>query len=262
MTDPFSLFNLSMLCALAFSAGLVDAVVGGGGLLQIPALFNFFPATPEAALFGTNKLAAVTGTSVAARSYVGKVQIAWRLVLPTAIAAFVMSFFGAATVSMLPKGILRPLVLVLIIVMAVYVFWKKDFGRMQRPLTIGKREHVLAILIGGAIGFYDGLFGPGTGSFLIFLFIRFFAFDFLQASASAKFVNIATNLAALLYFVPSGNVLFKIAILMAACNMLGAYTGARVAIKYGTGFVRALFLVLLVMLIFKLAYDQFMPAFS
>jgi len=255
MIDPLTIFSFSILCSLAFCAGLIDSVVGGGGLIQIPALFNVLPAAPEASLFGTNKLAAVSGTSVAARSFFGRVHIPWNLVLPAAISAFVMAFLGAATVSFIPRGVLRPLVLVLIVVMAFYVFWKKDFGRLQRPLKIGTRERVLSVLIGGAIGFYDGLFGPGTGSFLIFLFIRFFAFDFLQASASAKFVNIATNIAALIYFVPSGNVLYSIAIPMAIFNMLGAFTGSWVAIKRGAGFVRGLFLGLLLILIFKLAYD-------
>jgi len=255
MIDPPTIFNLTILCSLAFCAGLIDSVVGGGGLIQIPALFNVLPAAPEAALLGTNKLAAVAGTSVAARSFFGRVHIPWHLVLPAAIAAFVMAFVGAATVSFIPRGVLRPLVLVLIVVMAFYVFWKKDFGRLQRPLKIGSRERVLSVLIGGAIGFYDGLFGPGTGSFLIFLFIRFFALDFLQASASAKFVNVATNIAALIYFVPSGNVLYSIAIPMAIFNILGSVTGTWVAIKRGTGFVRALFLGLLLILIFKLAYD-------
>jgi uncharacterized membrane protein YfcA len=248
--------QLSLLCVLAYCAGLIDAAVGGGGLIQIPALINVFPAAHEATLFGTNKLAAVCGTSVAARSYIGRMHVAWSLVLPAAVAAFVMAFLGAATVSLIPRGVLRPLVLLLIVLMAVYVFWKKDFGRLQRPLKVGTRERVLSVLIGGAIGFYDGLFGPGTGSFLIFLFIRFFAFDFLQASASAKFVNIATNVAALIFFIPSGNVLYLVAIPMAAFNMLGAYSGTWLAVKRGTGFVRALFLILLLILVFKLAYDM------
>jgi hypothetical protein len=255
MIEHLSIFSISLLCVLAFCAGLIDSVVGGGGLIQIPALFNVFPAAHEATLFGTNKLAAVCGTSVAARSYVGRVHIAWSLVLPAAVAAFIMAFLGAATVSYIPRGVLRPLVLLLIVVMAAYVFWKKDFGRLQRPLKVGTRERVLSVLTGGAIGFYDGLFGPGTGSFLIFLFIRFFAFDFLQASVSAKFVNIATNIAALAYFVPTGNVLYQVAIAMAVFNMLGAFAGTWVAMKHGTAFVRVLFLMLLVILVFKLAYD-------
>jgi uncharacterized membrane protein YfcA len=251
-----TMLDLSILCAFAFCAGLIDAVVGGGGLIQIPALLNAFPAAQAATLFGTNKLASVCGTSLAARSYFGRVHIPWSLVLPAAMSAFVMAFFGAATVSFVPQALLRPLVLILVVAMAVYTFTKKDFGKIQRPVEIGTRERVVSVLIGGGIGFYDGLFGPGTGSFLIFLFIRYFAFDFLQASASAKFVNIATNIAALMYFVPSGNVLYAIAVPMAIFNMLGAYTGSWVAMKRGTGFVRILFLCLLIMLIVKLAWDM------
>lgn len=254
------MLHLTLLCAFAFCAGMIDAVVGGGGLIQIPALINVLPAAPDATIFGTNKFSAVWGTSVAARSYVGKVAIPWKLVLPAAFSAFAMSFLGAATVSHIPQGLLRPMVLWLVVVMAIYIFRKKDFGAIQKPLEIGTRERVLSVLIGGGIGFYDGLFGPGTGSFLIFLFIHYLALDFLRASASAKFVNIATNIAALMYFVPSGKVLYAIAIPMAIFNMLGAYTGTRVAMKRGTAFIRGLFIFLLVILIFKLAYDMMRPA--
>ncbi len=253
------MLDIPILLAFAFCAGMVDAVVGGGGLIQIPALINTFPNAPAATLFGTNKLASVCGTSVAARSYFGKVHIPWHLVLPAAVSAFAMSFLGAATVSLVPQSWLRPVVLVLVVTIAFYVFHKKDFGAIQRAMHIGTRERVLSVLIGGGIGFYDGLFGPGTGSFLIFLFVRYFAFDFLQASASAKFVNIATNLAALLFFIPAGNVLYKIAIPAAIFNMLGAYTGTWVALKQGVVFVRALFLTLLVILICKLAFDMLNP---
>jgi uncharacterized membrane protein YfcA len=253
------MLDLSLLCAFAFCAGMIDAAVGGGGLIQIPALINVFPGTPDATVFGTNKLSSVAGTSVAARSYAGKVHMPWRLVLPAAISAFAMSVLGAATVSSIPPGVLRPMVLWLVVVMAIYIFRKKDFGAIQRPLEIGTRERVLSVLIGGSIGFYDGLFGPGTGSFLIFLFIHYLALDFLQATASAKFVNLATNLAALAYFVPTGRVLYEIAIPMAIFNMLGAYTGTRVAIKRGTAFIRGLFLFLLIGLILKLAYDMVKP---
>ena len=253
------MFDLSLLCAFAFCAGMIDAAVGGGGLIQIPALINVFPGAPDATVFGTNKLSSVAGTSVAARSYVGKVHIPWKLVLPAAIAAFAMSFLGAATVSSIPQGVLRPMVLCLVVVMAIYIFRKKDFGAIQRPMEIGTRQRVLSVLIGGSIGFYDGLFGPGTGSFLIFLFIHYLALDFLQATASAKFVNLATNLAALVYFVPTGRVLYAIAIPMAIFNMLGAYTGTRVAIKRGTAFIRGLFLFFLIVLILKLAYDMVRP---
>lgn len=254
------MLDISILCSLAFCAGLIDAVVGGGGLIQIPALLNAFPTAPAATVFGTNKIASVCGTSLAARSYMGRVSIPWSLVLPAAVSAFVMSFLGAAAVSFVPQASMRPLVLILIVAMAIYTFVKKDFGAIQRPIEIGTRERVLSIVIGGGIGFYDGIFGPGTGTFLIFLFIRYFAFDFLQASASAKFVNIATNVAALMFFIPSGHVFYSIALPMAVFNMLGSYTGTWVAIKRGAGFVRILFLCLLIVLIAKLAYTMVRPA--
>ncbi|WP_317202080.1 sulfite exporter TauE/SafE family protein [Janthinobacterium sp.] len=249
------MLTIIFLCIFAFFAGMIDAAVGGGGLIQMPALFNFMPGMASAPLLGTNKFAAAWGTLFAAKSYIGKVRVPWRLVLPAAGAAFVMSFMGAAAVSAVPQHLVRPVVLVLLIVMAIYTFIKKDFGATQVERPFGRREQVLTVLIGGVIGFYDGLFGPGTGSFLIFLFIRFFAFDFLLASACAKVVNIATNVAALAFFIPAGNVMYAVAAPMAVCNVLGALTGTWLAVRRGAAFVRILFLVLLVTLIVKLGYD-------
>ena len=251
------MLTISLLCTFAFAAGLIDAAVGGGGLIQIPALFNLLPNVASATLLGTNKVAGACGTAFAAKSYIGRIRIPWRLVLPAAISAFAMSFLGAAAVSSVPPGYIRPVVLVLLVLMAVYTFFKKDFGAVQRPREITSREHLLAVVIGGGIGFYDGLFGPGTGSFLIFLFIRFFAFDFIQASACAKIVNLATNVAALLFFIPAGKVLYAFAVPMAVCNITGALCGSWLAMHKGAGFVRLLFLVLLVVLISKLTFDLF-----
>jgi len=249
---------LLLLCFFAFFAGLFDAAVGGGGLIQIPALFNFLPGYSPAALFGTNKFAGACGTAFAAKSYIGRVSVPWRLVLPAAFGAFAMSFLGAATVNAIPQTVMRPVVLALLIVMAGYTFVKKDFGTARDERVIAPRDHFLAITIGGAIGFYDGLFGPGTGSFLMFLFVRVFAFDFLQASACAKLVNLATNIAALIFFVPAGKVLYAFAIPMAVCNIAGSIVGARLAMRKGAHFVRRLFLLMLTCLICKLAYDTFL----
>ncbi|HJV06649.1 MAG TPA: TSUP family transporter [Chromobacteriaceae bacterium] len=250
------LLTLTFLCVFSYMAGLIDAAVGGGGLIQIPALFSALPHIPPATLFGTNKMSSAVGTLSATRSYLKQVKLPWRLILPAAVAAFVLSFAGAAAVSHIPKAVLRPMVLVLLMVMAVYTLWKKDFGKLHKPVAIGRREMAMGMLIGGAIGFYDGLFGPGTGSFLMFLFIRFFAFDFLHASAAAKVVNLTTNVAALAFFIPSGNVLFHYALPMAAFNVAGAMTGTYIAMKKGAGFVRVLFLLLTTSLILKLAYDM------
>ncbi|QEL57823.1 TSUP family transporter [Chromobacterium paludis] len=250
------MLSLSVLCVIAFFAGLVDAAVGGGGLIQIPGLFSALPNVAPATIFGTNKLASAVGTLSAARSYLRRVRLPWRLVLPAAATAFVFAFAGAQVVTLIPKDIIRPLVLVLLLVMAAYTLWKKDFGKLHKPVAIGRREMAIGMAIGGAIGFYDGLFGPGTGSFLMFLFIRFFAFDFLHASAAAKVVNLTTNVAALLSFAIGGHILFAYALPMAAANMAGAVVGTRLAMKNGAGFVRVLFLLLTSVLICKLAWDM------
>ena len=171
--------NLLALVLAAFVAGAIDAVVGGGGLIQIPALFAVHPGESAATLFGTNKCASVVGTASATWRYARQVTMPWRTIMPAAIAAFALSYLGAAAVAWLPKNAIRPMILVMLIFAAVYTLKRKDFGLEHRPAHTGHRELVYALLLGGAIGFYDGFFGPGTGSFLIFLFIRFFGFDFL-----------------------------------------------------------------------------------
>lgn len=238
-------------------AGAIDAVVGGGGLIQIPALFAAYPGESAATLFGTNKCASVVGTANATWRYARRVVMPWRTILPAALAAFVFSYVGAAAVAWLPKDVVRPLILLLLVIAAVYMLKRKDFGQVHRPAHAGYRELVYAILLGGVIGFYDGFFGPGTGSFLIFLFVRFFGFDFLHASAGAKVVNVATNLAALGYFLPHGYVLPVLAAAMAVANVSGSILGTRLALKHGSGFIRQVFLVMAGVLIVKFAWDTF-----
>lgn len=241
----------------ALMAGAVDAVVGGGGLIQIPALFVAYPGESAATLFGTNKCASVVGTANATWRYARQVIMPWRTILPAALAAFVFSYLGAAAVAWLPKDVIRPLILFLLIVAAAYTLKRKDFGLSHRPVHTGYRELAYAVLLGGVIGFYDGFFGPGTGSFLIFLFVRFFGFDFLHASAGAKVVNVATNLAALGYFLPHGHVLLVLAVAMALANVSGSMLGTRLALKHGSGFIRQLFLIMVAVLIVKFSWDTF-----
>ena len=230
--------ELWWLVVIAFIAGLVDAAVGGGGLVQLPGLFTVLPQQTPAMLFGTNKFSSMFGTGAAAWRYARNVRFPWKPVLFAAGTAFIFSFAGATAVSLLPKDAVRPLVLVLLVAMLAYTLWKKDFGALHRPQEIGRRELVIALAIGAAIGFYDGFFGPGTGSFLIFLFVRCYAWDFLRASAAAKVVNVSTNLAALAWFVPVGAIMAKVAAAMAVANLAGAWVGAHLAIKNGASFVR------------------------
>lgn len=243
------------LASAAFLAGLVDAVVGGGGLIQIPALFAVYPTENPATLFGTNKSASVFGTASAGWRYARQVVMPWRTLLPAALAAFVFSYLGAAVVAWLPREAVRPLILGLLIFAALYTLKRKDFGQMHAPMHSGFTELLYATLLGGVIGFYDGFFGPGTGSFLIFLFIRFFGFDFLHASAGAKVVNVATNLAALAYFLPHGHVLPWLALVMALANVAGSQVGTRLALRHGSAFIRYVFLLVVGVLILRFAWD-------
>lgn len=245
------------LCFFAFLAGFIDSIVGGGGLIQTPAMLILLPHTPIASLLGTGKLAAISGTSAALLRYGKSVQINWCNILPTAITAFVFSFLGARAVSAIPTNMLRPVILVLLVGVALYTFLRKDFGSLHAPRLTETKEKLYGMGVGLAIGFYDGFFGPGTGSFLMFIFIGLFGFNFLASSASAKIVNVATNLSALLYFVFTKQVLYHIGIPMAVCNILGSTLGARLAIHKGTGFIRVFFLVIVMAIICKFAYDSF-----
>jgi uncharacterized membrane protein YfcA len=242
----------------AFSAGLVDAVVGGGGLIQIPALFSVFGNTAPATLLGTNKMASIFGTAAAAVNYARRVRIAWSTAAPASMAALVFAFLGAYTVTRIPPDFMRSLLPLVLIAVAAYTFWKKDLGSVHAPLHTGMKERVWAVVIGSAIGFYDGFFGPGTGSFLVFLFVRFFGFDFLAASAVAKVVNVATNFAALMWFGYSGHLIWQLGLMMAAFQVIGSILGTKLALKHGSGFVRRLFLTVVIVLIFKTGYDGFL----
>ena len=250
--------TLALLGVGAFLAGMVDAVVGGGGLIQIPLLFSAFPQAAPATLFGTNKLASVFGTAGAAVQYSRRVSIPWSAAGPAALAAAIGSWSGARAVVLFPPAALRPLILVLLVLVALYTFLRKDFGIHHRRLASAGRECGLAILIGAALGFYDGFFGPGTGSFLIFLFIRILGMDFLHASVSAKIVNVSTNLAAIAVFVSHGAVFWQVALVMACCNLLGSRVGTGLALRHGAAFIRKAFLAVVLVLILRFAADTFL----
>lgn len=247
-----------ILCVAALFAGMIDAVVGGGGLIQIPALFSTLPAVAPATLLGTSKLAGVWGTTVAAVTFARRVKVQWSTATPAALAAFACSFMGAYTVTRIPPDFLRQVLPFILVAVAIYTFRRKDFGSLHAPSHIGTREKFFAVIAGGAIGFYDGFFGPGTGSFLVFVFVRFFGFDFLGASAVAKVVNVACNVAALLWFGYSGHLLWQIGLVMAVCNIAGSVIGTRLALKHGSGFVRKIFLAVVSALILKTSYDAFL----
>jgi len=250
-------FDLFMLLAAALFAGFVDAVAGGGGLIQVPALLVALPAEAPATVFGTNKLASIFGTGNAALRYAKRIALPWSIALPAAAAAFAFSFVGAMAVAWLPRDFVRPLVLALLVLVLLYTMVRPAFGVVSAARRRPEEERPRALLTGAILGFYDGFFGPGAGSFMIFAFVHWFRLDFLHASSAAKVVNFATNAAALAYFIPSGHVLWMTGLAMAAFNIAGALLGARLALRHGSGFVRGVFIVVATMLIARLGYDTF-----
>lgn len=242
----------------AFCGGLIDAAVGGGGLVQLPALLHALPQYSLATILGTNKLAVLAGNISSIFTYIKRIKIVWRLMLPTMISAFVFAFFGAVSASLAPKELMEYVVFFILVAMAIYTFAKKDLGRVHSNIQCGKKEVLLGVFFGGVIGFYDGVFGPGSGSLLLFIFVRYFGFDFLNASASAKLVNLGTFSAALIFFIPSGNILWAMGGVVGACNIAGSLTGTFLALRYGSGFIRIFFLILLLFLIGRMGVSIFL----
>lgn len=242
------------LVAAAFLAGYMDAVVGGGGLIQLPALFGSLPGQSTAVLLGTNKLSSLAGTTIAAWRYVRSVKLPWPVLAPMMIAAGLSSWLGAHAVSLVSREQSQPVILVVLIVVAVFTFRRKEFGLLHAPQRSLRAQLALGVCGATVLGFYDGALGPGTGAFLIFFFVRVFGYDFLHASAASKAVNWVTNAAALFFFLPMGHVLIGLGLIMAGCNVAGALVGARMAVHRGSGFVRRVFLLVLCFMIARMAW--------
>ena len=248
--------HLIWLLCIGFTAGLMDAAVGGGGLLQIPALFNALPAsTSVPSIMGINKFASANGTLMATIQFVRRLPVPWKMLLPAALLAFVFSYLGAKLVAYIPTEWMKPAILVILVVWMLYTFCKKDLGQVARTTRLSRKETALGLLFGALIGFYDGIFGPGTGSLLAFIYVRFYAFDFLTAIASSKIINLTTNLAALSFFVPHGHIIWAWALPLAAANLCGGMVGARLAIKGGSRWLRYGFMVLLCVMIGRFGWE-------
>lgn len=247
--------ELVLLCLAAFCAGFIDAIVGGGGLLQTPATLLILPHYPVASIFGTVKIPSLMGTSVAAYKYAKIVKFNYPVLIACVLTSFCASLLGAFSVSKIDNHIIKPIILVVLVAVAFYTYFNKQFGIQQHKNQAVKKQILLAGLFGLMIGFYDGLIGPGTGSFLILVFIAVLGFDFVGASAHAKIVNMGTNLAAIIYFSSTGHVLFQYAIPMAIFNIIGSFFGARLALLKGNKFIRIFFLIVIFGTILRFAYD-------
>lgn len=250
--------ELLVVSLASLLAGFVDSIVGGGGLILVPALFATFPTTHPATLFGTNKGASIWGTGIATVQYSRRVSMRWHALAPAAAVCFAASLGGAWLVTVVSPQYLRKALPVVLVIVLAYTLAKKQLGRHHTPRFEGRQEALIACGIGALIGFYDGFFGPGTGSFLVFLLVRVLGYDFLNASAGAKLLNTASNLAAILLFAVKGHVWWHFVLAMAIANVLGSLAGTHLALRHGTGFVRGVFIAVVAALILKTGYDAFL----
>jgi uncharacterized protein len=254
VADP-TLTILVLLGLAAVFAGFVDAVVGGGGLVQLPALLIGLPHASPTQILATNKLSSICGTTVSSATYYRRIKPDPRTFVPMMVLAFAGAFSGAAVASQIPRSAFDPIVLVALVVVGAYVLFKPTLGAATALRYAGRRHLAAALAVGFVIGFYDGALGPGTGSFLVFSLVGLLGYSFLEASAKARLANWATNLGALALFVPQGAVLWKVGLVMGACNLVGGYAGARVAVSRGARFVRVFFILVVSAFIIRIGGD-------
>lgn len=250
-------YIIIFLCIASFIAGFIDAIVGGGGLIQTPAAFILMPAQNVATIIGTLKVPALSGTSVATYQYLKKATVNWKLFGLMALVSFVFAYLGSSLLNVIKSDFMKPLLFVILVLLMVYTYFKKDFGQFQVDKLTQKQIYIYALIICVFIGFYDGFIGPGTGSLLIMAFIAVLGFDFLQANIYAKLVNLATNIGSITLFVIKGKIIWTVAIPMAVCNATGAWLGARLAISKGNGFIRIFFLIVVGIALIRFGYDVF-----
>jgi len=255
--QDLTLATALFLLAASFFAGFIDSIAGGGGLIQLPALLIGLPKSETAEVLGTNKLSAVFGTTTAAALYRKQIRPDPKILLAMGVPAFLGSAGGAVLASKIPTSSMRPMVLVLLIIVAIYTWFKPDLGKFENLRHLPKRRVQIAAFAGVVIGFYDGIFGPGTGSFLMLILVASLGYAFITASAIAKVVNVATNVGAIMVFGINGAVIWQIGIILGVANISGAVIGARLAIKGGSTLVRKVFLLVTVALIVKVGIATF-----
>jgi uncharacterized membrane protein YfcA len=253
-----SLSVLIFLFLASTFAGFVDSIAGGGGLIQLPSLLIALPNTPTAQLLGTNKLPSFLGTTNATLTYVRRLRPDYRLAFFMAVPAFIGSTLGAMTATRIPKDAFRPIILVLLLLVFLYTWRKKELGLAENFKFARHHQILIGGIAGLVIGFYDGIFGPGTGSFLMVILVAVLGFAFMQASVTAKIVNLATNLGAILVFGYHGKIMWLLGFAMAIGNVTGAYFGSRWALRGGSALVRKVFLGVTSLLIIRLAIDTFL----
>ncbi len=257
MFDQIDSITLLFLCIAAFGAGFVDAIVGGGGLIQTPTALVLMPNLPVATVIGSLKIPAFSGTFFAAKQYVKKVKIDWKQMTLMCTVAFSFAFLGSELLSKMGNTHMKPILFCVLIVVAIYTYTKKGFGQSQSKKLSSNALLLRSLLLSATVGFYDGFIGPGTGSFLVLGFIALLGYDFLQASAHAKMVNLSTNFGSIVLFFIKGTIIWGVAIPMAICNAFGGLLGAKLAIAKGNQFIRVFFLLVICATILRFGYDVF-----
>ena len=238
-------------------AGFVDAMAGGGGLIQLPALLVGLPNKDLPLILGTNKVPSIFGTAAAARNYFKNIKPDLPLTITMMVPAFAGSMAGAGLAATIPKEFFKPFLVFLLLVVAIYTWRKPELGMSENLKYTNRKRLVIVTVMGLLIGFYDGIFGPGTGTFLVFFLVSAIGFAFLKASATAKLVNIATNAGAILSFQLTGHIWWQLGLLLAFANVTGAIIGSRLAIRGGSPLVRKVFLAVTFLLIARVAWDTF-----
>lgn len=254
--------TLLLLCLFAFLAGWVDAIAGGGGLIQTPASLIMLPQLPVATVIGSLKIPAICGTSLAVIQYMKRLSLQWKTMLAYCLLAFIAAFAGSTLLSSIGNKWMKPIILVALTGVAIFTFANTNWGQQQQKNISDRTYHTRMALICVVLGFYDGFIGPGAGSFLMMAFITFLGMDFLQAGANAKLVNVSTNLGSIALFLLKGSIIWTIAIPMSFSNGLGGFLGAKMAISKGNIFIRRLFLFVILLTLIRFGYDVFAPIFN
>lgn len=251
-------YIIIFLCLASFIAGFVDAIVGGGGLIQTPIALVLLPNINIASVIGTLKIPGFSGTFMATYHYLKSAMVNWALFLVMALISFCFAYLGSSLLNIMQNDFMKPLLFILLILLLIYTYFKKDFGQFHRNKLSSKQLYIYGSVICVFLGFYDGFIGPGTGSLLIMAFIAILGFDFLQANIYAKMVNLSTNMGSITLFVLKGKIIWSIAIPMAVCNVTGSWLGARLAIAKGNGFIRIFFLFVVGLALLRFGYDVFL----
>ncbi len=257
MLSDISTLTLIFILVAAFSAGFVDAIAGGGGLIQLPALLISFPDREVAEVAGTNKLGSIFGTSAAALNYRRNIKTDPKLLLAMVLPAFIGSGSGSLLATKISTEQLKVAIVVMLVAVFAYTLARPDLGKVEVLRGAAKRQRTVGAIAGLTIGFYDGFIGPGTGTLLMIVLVAALGFAFIGASAIAKVVNVATNFASILVFGISGSIMWVVGLAVGICNLAGGIIGSRVAIRRGSDFVRKFYLVVTFALIVRVLFDLF-----